>query len=517
MIDIGTAAIRMAISEIGADQSIRQLESLTQAVDLGKDTFDTGEIRHPTIEECVDVLRSYRQKLDEYKIVVPDDVRVIATSSVREAANQLTFEDRVYVATGLSVQILDAAEIHRIMYRGVQPLLKARPHLFQSLSFLTEVGGGNTELLLLDDGNVSWTQAYRLGSLRLKQILETSHVPRSKMRQIMETEIHSQLEGITELIPPGREINMVAMGGDIRFAARKILNEQFATETFSELPVADLSEFIDYVFSRSEEKLVSEYHITFSSAKTVGAALLTYLRLAEILKLERIYATGVNLRNGLVRDLAEGSRWTEDFRKQIVRSAMEFARKYDVDLAHANSVAKLARQLFEQLVDLHRLDQRYETLLYAAALLHEVGGYVNTSSIHKHSMYLIMNSPLFGLTSADLQLVALIARYHRRALPKPTHTVYSGLDRDRRVAVSKLAAILRIARALDASRTQRVGEIECRKRRNRLVISVPNVDDLSAEQIALRSGRQFFQSVYGLDVLLRAQQPALESEPSSQL
>lgn len=517
VIDVGTTSIRMAIAEIQPDGAIRRLESLSQAVALGKDTFTAGEISRTTIEECVSVLRSYRHKLNEYDIVRPEDIRVVTTSAVREAVNRITFIDRIYVATGLSVEILDEAEVHRITYRGVQPLLKAQRDLFRSTSMVVEVGGGSTELITLEQGNVVYTHAFRLGSLRLQQTLSSYRVPRNKSRQVIEGEIHSQLEPYAELLQSHTGANMVAMGGDIRFAAEEILKESVSDDRLVELALPDLADFVNHVFSRTEEGLVSEFHLTYPEAETVGPALLANLMLAQILGVDRILVCSVNLRDGLIHDMSEGRTWTEDFQKQIIRATWELARRYDVDEDHARNVAELCRQLFRQLRSEHELEDRYETLLYVAAALHEAGAYINTSSLHKHSMYLIMNSTLFGLTSDELMLVALVARYHRRSLPKTSHQPYASMDRGRRVVVSKLAAMLRIALALDASRSQRIRQIECSRVRDRIVISVPAVEDLSIEQIALRRNRQFFESIFGLEVLLRSQLKPGITGPSSQL
>jgi exopolyphosphatase/guanosine-5'-triphosphate,3'-diphosphate pyrophosphatase len=505
----------MAIAEIQPEGGIRHLESLSQAVQLGKDTFTLGEISRATIEDCVSVLRSYRHKLDEYDIVRTEDIRVVATSAVREAINRMTFIDRVYVATGLSVEILDEAEVHRITYRGVQPLLKRRPALFKSLSVVTEVGGGSTELLMIEQGNVVYTHAFRLGSLRLQQTLSSYRVPRGKARQIIEGEIHSQLEPYAELLQSNSKVNMVAMGGDIRFAAEELLKEGVSDDRLVEISLADLRQFVDYLFSRTEEALVAEFHLNFPEAETVGPALLANLKLAEALGVDRLLVCSANLRDGLVRDMSEGGAWTEDFQKQIIRATWELARRYHVDEDHARNVAELCRQLFRQLRKEHQLEDRYETLLYVAAALHESGGYINSSSLHKHSMYLIMNSTLFGLTTDDLQLVAIVARYHRRAMPKVTHQPYASMDRGRRVIVSKLAAMLRIAIALDASRSQRIRNIECSRVRDRIVISVPSIEDLSIEQIAVRRNRLFFDSIFGLEVLLRSQAKPTIKDSSS--
>jgi len=515
VVDVGTTSIRMVIAEIRPDGSIRRLESLSQAVQLGHDTFSTGEISRATIEDCVSVLRTYRRKLEEYDISRPEDIRVVATSAVREALNRITFADRLYVGTGLSVETLDEAEVHRITYRGVRPLLKAQPELDKSEALILEVGGGSTELLTLEQGNVGYTHAFRLGSLRLQQTLSSYRVARTRTRQILEGEIYSQLEPFTEQLLSHAGANVVAMGSDIRFAAEEVLKQSVTDARLLEFPIEDLSRFVDYIFTRSEEQLVNEFHLTYHEAETVGAALLINLKFAQLLKAPRLLVCSMNLREGLIRDISEGGAWNEDFQKQIIRAAWELAGRYKVDEDHARNVAELCRQLFRQLKAEHELDDRYETLLYVAAALHETGGYINTSSMHKHSMYLIMNSTLFGLTSDDLLLVGLVARYHRRSMPKITHQPYSSMDRGRRVIVSKLAAILRVAIALDASRSQRIRTLECTRVRNRIVISVPVVEDLSIEQIALRRNQAFFESIFGFELLVRFQlKPALAERTS---
>ncbi|MGE3779754.1 MAG: exopolyphosphatase, partial [Pirellulaceae bacterium] len=129
VIDIGTSSIRMAIAEIDDAGNVHTLEKLQQAVSLGKDTFTLGHIRKQTIEECVRVLKSYRRSMAEYQITRPDQIRVVATSGVREATNRLAFIDRIFIATGLHVEPLDEAGVCRLSYLGFQPFLSRDPAL----------------------------------------------------------------------------------------------------------------------------------------------------------------------------------------------------------------------------------------------------------------------------------------------------------------------------------------------------------------------------------------------------
>ena len=196
--------------------------------------------------------------------------------------------------------------------------------------------------------------------------------------------------------------------------------------------------------------------------------------------------------------------WTANFRSQIIRSAISLGRRFDFNEKHARHVATLCRKLFSELQAEHQLEPKLELILYLAALLHEVGMYINARSNHKHAMYLIRNSELFGLSRKDVLLVALVARYHRRSSPQPQHEGYSALDRADRVAVSKLAAILRLAIALDDSRSGRISDIQCRSDGKRLVIIAKGVEDVSVEQLALRQSGSLFEETYGLPVQIRA-------------
>src|SRR5262245_49783218 len=290
VIDIGTSSIRLAVAEINAQRQVRQLETLAQAVNLGKDAFIRGAINKSTIEECVRVLQSYRRILQAYQIENPALVRVVATSAVREAANRLAFVDRVYIATGFQVEPLDEAEVIRITFLGMQPFLLSDPALASGRALVTEVGGGSTELLVVKGGDVVYSHTYRLGSLRLRETLEALRAPTLKVRNIMETHIHRTVAEIAEHISRDGPLEMIAMGGDVRFAVRQLVPE-WDGRSLARLPVKGLEDFTNKILGQSEDKLVRRFRLSYPEAETLGPALLAYVLLAKELQLASLLVT----------------------------------------------------------------------------------------------------------------------------------------------------------------------------------------------------------------------------------
>jgi len=236
----------------------------------------------------------------------------------------------------------------------------------------------------------------------------------------------------------------------------------------------------------------------------LSPALLIYLKLAQSLGLKEVFVGQRSLRDGVLAEMAIRGAWTQQYRQQIVNSAIGLGKKYHFDQRHAEHVAALADELFAALQNEHRLEPRYGLILTVAALLHEVGLYVSNRSHHKHSMYLIRNSDLFGLGTADLLLTALVARYHRRAHPKPNHEGYATLSREDRMSVAKMAAILRVADSLDGGRVQRRRRLNIKLDPGRMSILMDKAGDLTLEQHGIQEKGGLFEEVYGMKVVLKS-------------
>ncbi len=504
VIDIGSTAIRMTVAQVDSDGRITPLESLKQAVALGRDTFVKGRIDRSTIEEAVRALNSFRHVLQEYQITSDDQIRAVATTAVCEAENRTTFFDRVYIATGIKVSPVNEVDATRLTYLSTRSLLKSHASLSRGNVVIAEVGGGSTELVYMHEGKVLVSQVYRLGSLRLRESLEGFRSPVIKSRDLMENQIQTTVALIRKSISTEGGTTLLAVGGDARLAASE-LTPGWEEEGYARLSVQEIGRFTEQVLKLSVNEIVRSFHMSFPDAETLGPALLFYYRLTRALKATTIRVADVSMRQGLLLELARHNVFDPDYHELIIRSAREICKKYLADEAHSIHVSELAISIFEELKQEHHMGRWNEVLLRVAAILHDIGTFVSPRNHHKHSMYLIQNSNIFGLNRRDQLIVSLVARYHRRSPPKSTHSEYRAMDRERRIDIVKLAAILRVADALDRSLSQRVRNISFAREPGRFVITVPGVDDLTLEQMALQSKGSMFEDVYGMSVVLRAQ------------
>jgi exopolyphosphatase/guanosine-5'-triphosphate,3'-diphosphate pyrophosphatase len=496
VIDIGTSAVRMALADIASNGDVRFLEKLNQSVRLGQDVFARGRIRRSTIEECVRILESFQQVMREYRVAA-EDIRAVASSAVQEATNREALIDRVAMATGIEVEVIDEAEATRLTYLSMLPLLRGSA---DQASLVLEVGGGRTELISLRGDNIGETRAVRLGSLRLRNLLEQQRTPLAQVREVLDVEMENHLHQLRDFLK-GRGRRLILLGGEARFLA-KVANPEWDRSALQPIPLRFWKEHCEKITAMSVEACVEEYHMTFAEAETLGPALHATLRLAEATGARTLHVSGHSMRDGLLQEMAQKEAWTESYVKQMLDSSLQLGRKFAIDELHGEEAAGLALQLFDVLATEHRLGPRHRVLLHIASLLHEIGTFISSASHHKHSMYILANAPIFGLGPRDSRIVANIARYHRRSPPKPTHPQYQSLRRSDRIIVQQLSAILRVADALSRSRGRRIRKILCERRDDTFFIRVPDVDNLHLENSALLIKGRMFEEVFGMTVIL---------------
>jgi exopolyphosphatase/guanosine-5'-triphosphate,3'-diphosphate pyrophosphatase len=501
VLDMGASAIRLVIAEIGADRSISVIEEASRGVLLGRDAFSSGGIKPQTADAALAALENFRTLIDSYGVA---EVRAVATSAVREARNRDMFLDRIRGRTGIEFDIINEAEESRLVYLAVRDELGTHGAFVGAWTLLVEVGGGSTSLTLLRRGEPNRSGVYGLGAVRMRQQLDLGRHGHELQIGLLNRFIANVIEEIRLEIPLRKVTHVIALGGDIRFAASQILDQE-AESRVREIPRDVFLGFCDRVERLDEEAIAERFRLPAIAAQTLVPALAVYRALLTETAARRLVVADASLRAGALLDLAaSGGRLAADeFERQVLASAEALGQKYRFDRTHGRHVARLTAQLFDELRDEHGLGDRERLLVQVAGLLHDIGIYVGLRAHHKHSQYLIASSQIFGLSAEETAVVANIARYHRRAMPQNSHLPYIMLDRHDRLVVDKLAALLRLANALDAEHLEKVRDLRLIRQDKVWLLELEGTGDLTMEQMAASARADMFADVYGRQLLVR--------------
>jgi exopolyphosphatase/guanosine-5'-triphosphate,3'-diphosphate pyrophosphatase len=501
VLDMGASAIRLVIGEIAQNRSIRKIEEASRGVLLGRDAFSSGLIQSGTIDAALGALDNFRRIIDGYGVT---KVRAVATSAAREASNIDLFLDRIQRRAGISFEIIDEAEETRLVFLAVKQALRRRAPLRAPWTLITEVGGGSTSLTLLHHGQPYRSAVYALGAIRLRQQLNLGRLSHDVQLALLKRSIANVIEEIRIDHPLRRVAHVVTIGGDVRFAASQILEGTGEDDDVREIPRENFLEFCDQIERLDEEQLVDRFRLPAVEAETLVPSLLIYRTLLSETGARRLVVSDASLRTGLLLDAADpDGRSAGEFEQQVLASAEALGRKHRFDKAHGQHVASLATQLFDVLQADHGLGTRERLLLQVAALLHDIGIYVSLRAHHKHSQYLLAASQIFGLSNEETAIVGNIARYHRRATPQTSHLPYVALDRQDRLLVNKLAAILRVANALDAEHLQKVTALHLQRRGHSWILEIDGTGDLTMEQLAAGARADMFVETFGQELVVR--------------
>jgi exopolyphosphatase/guanosine-5'-triphosphate,3'-diphosphate pyrophosphatase len=495
VLDMGASAIRLVVAELAADETIRIAEDVSRAVLLGRDTFASSAIRARTADAALAALEGFRRVIDGYGV---QQVRAVATSAVREARNGDAFLDRIRTRTGIAFDIINEAEESRLAFLAVQ-------HSGDTAGFdgewtlLAEVGGGSTSLTLLRRGQPVRSGVYALGAIRLRQQLELWKHPHDLQLVLLKRLIANVVEEIRLEIPLPDITDVIAMGGDVRLAASQ-LSDAGGTSISREA----FLQFCDEVETLDDDQVVERFRLNAGEAETLVPALLVYRRLLSETSARSLVVSDASLRMGALLDLAGGGRLrAADFQAHVLASAEAVGQKYRFDAAHGRHVAHLAARLFDDLAREHGLGERERLLLQVAALLHDIGIYVSLRAHHKHSQYILAAAQIFGLSDDETAVIANVARYHRRGAPQQSHLHYAALDRQERLIVDKLSALLRVANALDAEHLQKVRDLHVLTREGAWIIEYDSTGDATMEQMAATAKADMLADILGRRVIIR--------------
>lgn len=513
-IDIGTNSIHMVVVRIQPS-----LPTFT-IVAKEKDTVRLGD-RDPktkrltpkamqralaALRRCQDLAVSFHAK----------HIVAVATSAMREAPNGADFLQQIEAELGLAVKLISGKEEARRIYLGVLSCMdfNNQPHV------IIDIGGGSTEIVLADTYQPRFLSSTKVGAVRLTQEFVTTDPISSDELRYLQAYVRGMLERaveeLQEALQPSEQPCLVGTSGTIKTLAIIHALTEFGSEPNPlqgyQLSRRDLEKVLKRLAGMTYSQRSEIAGMDARRSEIIVAGAIVLLEAMKMLDLTSLTACERSLREGVIVDwmlthglIEDRLRYQGEIRD---RSIVKIARKYQVKMDYSERVANFALSIFDQTQKLlHPWGREERELLWAAGMLHNCGVYISHSAHHKHSYYLIRNAELLGFTEIELELIANIARYHRKSTPKKKHENYNNLpNKTHRQIVSHLSAVLRIAVALDRRQIGAIQAMNChyqpqmRELHLSLIPTFPN-DPCELELWNLDYKKVVFEEEFGVKVI----------------
>ncbi|MCP5025066.1 MAG: Ppx/GppA family phosphatase [Actinomycetia bacterium] len=497
-IDLGTNSFHLVVARAGHSGRFEVLTREKEMVRLGHGADDMKHLDQEAMERGIAALRRQREVAEAYGA----DISAVATSAVREAENRDEFLGRARDEAGVEIEVISGAEEARLIHLGV---LQALP-VFDRRILVVDIGGGSTELVVGEGREVLGLRSLKLGSIRLTD----RFFPGGKVTDEALEECRSYVAAfiaptVRELVGHG-PVEVVASSGTAESVAALIAAEH-GSGSLARFTLNDLDSVVSALAEAPNVK--ARRRIPGMDPKRADIIVAGAVVLRQVVLAFGLTDIGISefaLREGVLLD-----RWAErdpsslhhltDVRRS---SVVHLARSLDPEFAHATAVADMALELYDGTATLHHLPAGSRELLEAAALLANVGSFISHSSHHKHSYYVIRNAEsLAGFSEHERELIALVARYHRKSAPKLKHPEFAALNTNDQQLVRSLAGILRLAIGLDRRHAGSVADLLVAPDTTRGVVltlvPAPGAD-LALELYAAGQRAALFEEVFDIPV-----------------
>ncbi len=497
-VDIGSNSVRLSIAELRRGRLI-PLHQDRVVTRLGEGVFRDGNLDPQAMARSLKVLRRFHRAVQSYAV---ERTRVVATSALRDSINAHVFAEWVKSATGWKVEIISGLEEGRLIHLGLLAHLRTRP----ARLLLIDLGGGSCELTYSARGHIKEIVTLPLGAVRLTQ----EFIRRDPPGKVELTRLREFIAEETARIP--RQLTRanvrvaIATSGTAAALAGAAQSLKFGRTQVSRQAMAKLAKRLAKMTQRQRASIRG---INSKRAEIVIAGAAVYAHLMEVCGLTAFRYSPLGLRDGILAQMAaeydQGTRSHRQLESDRQDILLNISRRYGADLPHAQHVRELAWSFFDQTRSMHGLTREFREWIGAAAMLYEIGAYVNPVGRHRHAFYIVSHSELFGFTPLQRQIIATIARFQGNSKPQLRDRLIKVLPVPIRSDVIKATAILRLARALNQGRRQSVASIRAAARDGRVILSV-KAGRRAGVDLELWAGEKevpYFREVFGRELSLR--------------
>lgn len=507
-VHVGSEQVSAHIVQYKNVDDIAIIEEASRQVALGEETFKTGQISFSTMGEICELLKGYRRMFAEYGV---RDYRLLATTAIREAENRHHIIDQIKVKTGFTVEVLDVPQEifykYAALFKNIQNygLDEGREGIL-----FVDISSGGLGITLYENGSIKYQQNIHIGVLRVKESFDKKQRDSAHFQQALAEYIYSVIEPVQQALA-GYTIQYLVLAG---IETRLLLSmlDRNTGEKLSFISLADFYKLYDKIIRLNLPQIMEAFRLSEQRAEMVLPTLVLYKQILDLTAIGQIVVGGDQMIDGLtLLHIAEKTKsgWLRGIEAQIISLARSLGAKYQYDVKHAVSVEGLSLLLFDKLVKVHGLEDRDRFVLQTAAILHDIGKFVSLRTHYYYSYRLIMSSDILGFSDTEKTMMANIAYYHSKGAPASSDLNLASLTVSQKITVAKLAAIIRLADALDRTHRQKIKSCDVAVRADELVVTIDSQEDFSLEEWTFAEKADFFESVFGIRAVLRNRRGAV--------
>jgi exopolyphosphatase/guanosine-5'-triphosphate,3'-diphosphate pyrophosphatase len=370
---------------------------------------------------------------------------------------------------------------------------------------IVSIGMGGVDISIYSENRLQINEYIKIGSLRLREILADLERLTLDFPMVIEGFVESKIYLLDSLHHQIGIQNVIGLGGELGLLLEICRTHKFTQEE-NFLDRNALEKIYNILHVMTTEQIISSYHIHRNEAEIIVPSAIIFRRFLRSTQARGIYVPKVSLRHGLLANMVDEQFDTErkeDFNHDIVSLVWYLGRKFMIDENHARQVEKLSLGIFEQTGRIHKLGERDKLYLQLAAILHDTGKFINTNEHDRLASDVICCQEIIGLSDQELNLVANIARYHSEENPQLWHENYQALSSQDQLVVSKLAAILKLADALDISHQMLIESLIVTIDNYNICFNIQARGDILLETWNFSNQAAFFEEVYGYKPLLK--------------
>lgn len=503
-ISVGSFELTMKIYEFSGRNTIREIDCISQRMDLGSETYATGKLSREKLDDLCRTLMDFKQVMKSYQV---DAFRAYGTSALRETENTWIVLDQIAQRTGISVKILSNSEQRFLDYKSIASKGESFRHIIEEKTAIVDISNGSIQLSLFDNDALMSTQNLRLGVLRLQEMLTHLNAGRDQVEELVDELAGAQLGTYKKLYLKDREIQNIIIVDDYisPWAVRRAGNHPDKAI----IALEDFDALMDLLHTSGVMGAAKALGVSEEKVPLVMISAVLARRIAKVMGANKVWAPGVTLCDGMAYEYAEEIkmfRGEHDFERDIIACAANISKRYMGSRKRAETLETIATTIFDSMKKIHGMGKRERLFLQIAALLHDCGKYVSLVDIGERSYDIIMATEIIGLSHAEREIVANVVRYNH------SEFVYYGYGESRGVGftgkesyltIAKLTAILRIANSLDRSHKQKLKGMKAQLVENELILTVETQEDVTLEKGFFDMSEEFFQEVFSVKPTLK--------------